>query len=99
VVDEAGRLSGGAADPPMGCGVGSAGYFAVPFWKLVAGRSSWLVSLLLMQSMSSLILSRFSSLLQRHMVMGSPHNIGKKKNTTPPRLFLFHVEKKIHGES
>ncbi len=44
-------------------------YFATPFWRAVRGRSSWLVALLLLQSVSSLILARFETLLQRHMII------------------------------
>eukprot|EP00871_Galdieria_phlegrea_P002765 jgi/Galph1/348/GphlegSOOS_G5059.1 len=44
-------------------------YFETPLYNLVRGRLSWLVALLLFQSVSSVILSQFQNLIERHVVI------------------------------
>jgi magnesium transporter len=68
----------------------SRGYFEIPFWEIVRGRTWWLVTLLLLQSMSSVILIRFESVLSRHMVLtmfltmltGTAGNAGNQSSST-----------------
>jgi len=59
-----------AAGSSLESGVPSVrGYFGTPFWVLVKRRSSWLVSLLFLQSASSLILQRYEGLISQHLVV------------------------------
>ena len=44
-------------------------YFSTPTWKLIFQRSSWLVGLLLLQSISSIILGRYDSMIQHYAVL------------------------------
>jgi Mg2+ transporter MgtE len=47
----------------------SQSYFETPFISLIRGRLSWLVALLLFQSISSVILGYFEELIERHVVI------------------------------
>lgn len=49
--------------------VKSQSYFETPFISLIRGRLSWLVALLLFQSISSVILGYFEELIERHVVI------------------------------
>ncbi|CAN0345086.1 unnamed protein product, partial [Discosporangium mesarthrocarpum] len=44
-------------------------YFGTPLARLVASRVGWLVSLLCLQSLSSVILQRYQRVIERHMVI------------------------------
>lgn len=44
-------------------------FFGTPVLQLVTARASWLVSLLMLQSLSSIILTHFSALIERHLVI------------------------------
>lgn len=44
-------------------------YFATPVETVVRGRAPWLISLLMLQSVSSMILGHFSSLIERNVVL------------------------------
>ncbi len=45
------------------------GYFETPIWSLFWQRGMWLVSLLLLQSLSSLIMSNFHELLDKNVIL------------------------------
>ena len=44
-------------------------YFGTPLVQLVTARAWWLISLLMLQSLSSIILTHFSALIERHLVI------------------------------
>ena len=44
-------------------------YFGTALWDLVFSRGIWLIALLVLQSASSVVLGRFSSLLERHLAL------------------------------
>ncbi len=44
-------------------------YFGTPILQLVTARAWWLISLLMLQSLSSIILTHFSALIERHLVI------------------------------
>lgn len=44
-------------------------YFATPAWRLVMQRSTWLISLLVFQSISSYILGNYDNLIQKYAVL------------------------------
>jgi len=52
-----------------GSGRGSESFFGTPVLQVVTARASWLVSLLMLQSLSSIILTHFSALIERHLVI------------------------------
>ncbi len=64
-------------------------YFGRSFWSVVRDRSLWLVALLMMQSISSVVLSRYEALLQRHitialfltMLTGTAGNAGNQSSS------------------
>ncbi|GAB5030589.1 magnesium transporter [Nannochloropsis oceanica] len=52
-----------------GSGRGSESFFGTSVLQVVTARASWLVSLLMLQSLSSIILTHFSVLIERHLVI------------------------------
>jgi len=69
--DELYRFGGVMLDEENG-GAGAAGmesYFDVPLRAFIRSRAAWLVALLLLQSLSSVVLSRFQPLVQAHVVL------------------------------
>lgn len=48
---------------------GGESYFGTSLVQLVSARAWWLISLLMLQSLSSVILTRFSALIERHIVI------------------------------
>lgn len=48
---------------------GGDSYFGTPLVQLVSARAWWLISLLMLQSLSSIILTHFSALIERHLVI------------------------------
>lgn len=48
---------------------GGESYFGTPLPRLVASRVGWLVSLLGLQSFSSLILQSYQSVIEKHIVI------------------------------
>lgn len=48
---------------------GGESYFGTPLVQLVTARAWWLISLLMLQSLSSIILTHFSALIERHLVI------------------------------
>lgn len=48
---------------------GTESYFGTPLVQLVTARAWWLISLLMLQSLSSIILTHFSALIERHLVI------------------------------
>ena len=46
---------------------GTESYFGTPLVQLVTARAWWLISLLMLQSLSSIILTHFSALIERHL--------------------------------
>ena len=53
---------GGRKQPP---------YFETPFWQVVCRRFPWLLSLMLIQSISGWVVERFSALVEKHVVLAS----------------------------
>jgi magnesium transporter len=53
----------------LAAGAGSAPYFATRATSLFSARAPWLVALLVLQSASSIILGRFSDLLQQNVLL------------------------------
>jgi magnesium transporter len=53
----------------LAAGAGSAPYFATRASTLISARAPWLVALLVLQSASSIILGRFSDLLQENVLL------------------------------
>ncbi|CAM9657854.1 unnamed protein product [Choristocarpus tenellus] len=48
---------------------GGESYFGTPLMRLVASRVGWLVSLLCLQSLSSVILQRYQRVIEKHIVI------------------------------
>jgi magnesium transporter len=72
VVDGTGRLVGmvRAADlARIAAGAGGAPYFSMGFESLVRSRAPWLVSLLMLQSVSSWILGQYGGLIERNVLL------------------------------
>lgn len=44
-------------------------YFNTPFWELIWQRSPWLITLLILQSVSSLIMHRFQEILDANVIL------------------------------
>ena len=44
-------------------------YFGTSIFKIVTARAGWLISLLMLQSVSSTILTKFSTLLEKHLII------------------------------
>lgn len=44
-------------------------YFHTPFWELIGQRSPWLITLLILQSVSSLIMNKFQSILDANIIL------------------------------
>ncbi|KAK4535604.1 hypothetical protein CDCA_CDCA05G1629 [Cyanidium caldarium] len=58
---------GGVESPLQGEDIET--YFQTRLQSFIVGRATWLVLLLLLQSLSSMILGRYSSLIERHVVL------------------------------
>ena len=79
-------------------------YFGRSFWSVVRDRSLWLVTLLMMQSISSVVLSRYEALLQRHitialfltMLTGTAGNAGNQSSSAIIRAI---AEKEFSSDS
>lgn len=64
-------------------------YFGTPFWKLIWQRTPWLISLLLLQSVSSLILGQYNAMINEYyiitlfltMLTGTGGNAGNQSAT------------------
>lgn len=64
-------------------------YFAIPFWKLIWTRGSWLCSLFVFQSFSSFILSSYQTMIDQYtiiavfltMLIGTGGNAGNQSAT------------------
>jgi magnesium transporter len=64
-------------------------YFTTPIWKLIRQRSPWLISLLLLQSVSSMILDQYNEMLSSYaiitlfltMLTGTGGNAGNQSAT------------------
>lgn len=65
------------------------GYFTTPAWRMVWQRGIWLISLLILQSFSSLILSSYSAMINKYtivavfltMLIGTGGNAGNQSAT------------------
>lgn len=64
-------------------------YFSTPTWNLILQRSTWLIGLLLLQSVSSVIMGRYDSMIQQYavlsifltMITGTGGNAGNQSAT------------------
>ena len=64
-------------------------YFSTPAWRLILHRSVWLVSLMLFQSISSLIMGKYDAMIRNHaiisffltMLTGTGGNAGNQSAT------------------
>lgn len=65
------------------------GYFSTPMWRIIWQRGIWLVGLLVLQSFSSMILSKYSDMINRYtivavfltMLIGTGGNAGNQSAT------------------
>jgi magnesium transporter len=48
---------------------GGESYFGTSIFRIVRARAGWLISLLMLQSVSSTILTKFSTLLEKHLII------------------------------
>lgn len=89
-------LSGGHGGP--GSKMGIEEYFETPMWKLLQQRLPWLLTLLVLQSFSALILHASDSMLKQHliiayfvpMVVGTGGNAGNQPGVMVTRALAFH---------
>ena len=64
-------------------------YFSTPTWNLILQRSTWLIGLLLLQSVSSVIMGRYDGMIQKYavlsifltMITGTGGNAGNQSAT------------------